>query len=926
VDAHPQFAVLGPVRAWRDGTELSLGSPQQRLTLALLLLREGQPVSVDEIADALWGYHLPRGARGTIRTYVYRLRRLLEQDGAEPVIVSAGGGYALRIPPGALDLTRYHLEAGRAATAHERGNFAVEARHLHNALREWTGVPLAGLSGSIVDDQRHHLEQLRVATLERLMTARLELGQHAEVIATLSAAVAAHPLYERFRELQMLALHRAGRSAEALVAYERVRTHLRDELGADPGPALQQLHRQILRAGLPERSPAPVAPAQLPAELPVFVGRDDVLAQLLELDPEEHPVVALSGMAGVGKTALALHWAHRVADRFPDGQLYVNLRGFDPTAAETAPAEALRGFLTALGVAPHQVPDEQAARAALFRSLLSGRRVLVLLDNARGTEQVLPLLPASRGSLTVVTSRHQLAGLVTTAAAHPVSLGLMAPDEAVRLLTRRLGAARVTAEPGAAGEIAELCGRLPLALAVTAARAALRPHFSLAAIAADLRAARGSLDRFAATDPHGDVRAVFSCSLRTLSPAAARLFRLLAVHPGPDLGIAAAAAVAGKPVRATGELLAELTEANLLTEHSPHRYQWHDLVRAYANDSLGDEPPADRDAATRRLLDHYLHTASAADRFYTMHHDFAPLEPPAEGTPLPPLTDYDQAAAWFATEYQNLLALTAAGTAAGFPAHTWRLAWALRHVQDRRGDWHDFAATQRLAMAAAESLGDRTALAYANRGAARAATMRGSNVDAQRQLETALELFGEEGAVLARAYTLRQLARACQEQGRLQAAFERAGQSLALFRQAVCPVGEAAALNVLGYYHAHLGRPAETLRFCRQALALFSALGERFGQAETWHSLGFAYHALGRQDEGIRCYRRALALFQRLEGREDEADTLARLGAAHTAAGQVAKARQVLHQALAILTELDLPDAARVRDALRELDREDRAV
>lgn len=926
VDSNPHFTLLGTVRAWQDGAEVNLGSPQQRLTLALLLLREGRPISVDEIADALWGETVPRGARGTIRTYVYRLRRLFERDGTEPIIVSDGGGYALRIPPQALDLSRFRLEAGRAAVAHDRGDFAAEARHLDNALREWTGPPLTGLPGSVVDEERDRLDRMRLEVLERMMSAELELGRHAEVATALTGELTRYPLCERIRELHIRALHGAGRSADALLSYGAIRELLREELGTDPGPALQRLHREILRAGLtgePDEpaAAAPVRPAQLPAELPVFVGREGELARLLDLDTGEHPVVVLCGMAGVGKTALALHWAHRVADRFPDGQLYVNLRGFDPALAEVSPADALRGFLEALGVAPHQIPDDLDARAALFRSQVSRRRLLVVIDNARTTDQVLPLLPASRGCLTVVTSRHQLTGLVTTAAAHPVTLGLMAGHEAERLLTRRLGATRVRDEPDAVGEIVELCGRLPLALAVAAARAALRPSFSLAEIAADLHAARGSLDPFAGADEHGNVRAVFACSLRTLSPGAARLFRLLAVDPGADIGAAAAAAVAGEPARATAALLSELTEAHLLTELSPNRYHWHDLVRAYANECLAAEPPPEREAAERRLLDHYLHTASAADRFYTAHGDWAPLAPPTEGTALIELTGYDEAATWFATEYRNLLALTAR-SAVRYPEYTWRLAWALRHVQDRRGNWHDFVTTQQTAMTAAESLGEPTALAYAHRGAARAAIMLARYDQAQDHLEQAMELLGSTGAVLTRAYTLRQLAWVAHEQRRTQTALEHAERALELFRQTDCGVGQAAALNLIGFYQAHLRHPAEALRSCWQALALFCSIDERYGQAETWHSLGFAYRALGRFPEAIRCYCRALALFRRLEARQGEADTLADLGTAYAAVNDAVKARQVLHQALSIMTELDTPDAVQVQDELRRLESE----
>lgn len=497
---------------------------------------------------------------------------------------------------------------------------------------------------------------------------------------------------------------------------DRIDEHRRRAPGT-AGPAGDERRRRAPRAAGPAGTAAagrPV-PRQLPADVPGFTGRG---AQLRELDllvtggerTSTLVVSAVSGTAGVGKTALAVHWAHRVRGRFPHGQLYVNLRGFDPTGRAVSPAEAVRGFLDALGVVPQRIPAGLDPQAALYRSLVADRRMLILLDNARDADQVRPLLPGAAGCLVVVTSRDLLSGLVVAEGAHPLVLDLLTTDEAHQLLERRLGPARVAAEPEAVDDIVGACARLPLALAIVAARAVAHPAFPLSALAGALRQARGGLDIFAHGDPATDVRAVFSWSYHTLGPTAARLFRLLGVHPGPDITIPAAASLAGVTPREVAASMGELTRANLLTEHTAGRFAFHDLLRAYATELAHDvEPQAERRAAAQRALDHYLRTAYAADQLLNPERGPITLPPAGPGVTPEEHADRGQAMAWFGAEHRVLLAAADRAAATGLDIHAWQLPWVLADFFNLRGHSHDLAATQHAALEAARRLADREA-------------------------------------------------------------------------------------------------------------------------------------------------------------------------------------------------------------------------
>ncbi|WP_063726979.1 BTAD domain-containing putative transcriptional regulator [Streptomyces sp. RTd22] len=642
--------------------------------------------------------------------------------------------------------------------------------------------------------------------------------------------------------------------------------------------------------------------------------------------PQTHTatIVVISGMAGVGKSSLAVHWAHRIAERFPDGQLYLNLRGFDPGGSPTQPAEAIAGMLHALGVPPQHLPTGLDAQAALYRSLLADRRVLVLLDNARDHDQVRPLLPGSPGCLALVTSRSQLPGLVASDGAVPVLLRLPPVEDARASLVRRIGQERAAAEPRAVADIIELCGRLPLALAIVAARAALHPGFPLAAVATELRRSHGSLDAFADTGSAIDARAAFSWSYDALTPESARAFRLLALHPGPDLTAAAAASLTGLPVRRTRTLLAELTRAHLLTEHSWGRYTFHDLVRAYATELVEDhDTDATRRSALHRMLDHYVHTAHPAALLLSPDADLIPPGPALPGVTPETLTDDRQALDWLTAEYTGLLPAMERAAVSGFDAHLCHLAWALEAFFDRRGHWHDWHTAQRAALEAAHRLADPEWQAFAQRSLARVDGRLGHYAEARTGLDRAAEAFDRLGDTVRLANTHRSLGWTSDQQGDLTAALAHNQRALELFRAAGRRAAEARVLNAVGWYLSLLGRYDQALTHCEQALVMMRETGDRYGEAATWDSIGHAHHHLGQYKQAVIGFHNALTVYRELGVPYQEADTLTRLGDTRQATGEQAAARQSWQQALTLFTELGRPDEAEgVRARMRDRDRE----
>ncbi|TVZ83204.1 BTAD domain-containing putative transcriptional regulator [Streptomyces sp. BK340] len=925
-----RFAVLGPVRVWRGERELALGGPQEQALLALLLLRAGQPVSVPEIVDALWGPYPPRTAVNVVRRHVGSLRRLLEPGlparASGRRLVRGGSGYRLVTDGDALDLVRFRELRDEARRATDEGSPARAVDLLTGALSLWNGPVAAGISPDVRDriavggPERERLTAVREAA-----DAALHAGVPDRVLPELRQAAAAHPLDEALLARLVLALAATGRRAEALDTHRTACGRLADELGIDPGPELRDaLHEATGRgAGTPPPEtpgPHPAVPAQLPHDLATFTGRHAELAEVLGSFPggaEDAGTVlisALGGMAGVGKTTLAVHWAHRVADRYPDGQLYADLRGFAPSGAVTGPGEALRGFLDALGVPPEHIPQGLDARAALYRSMLSGRRVLVLLDNARDAEQVRPLLPGAPGCLTIVTSRDELTGLVAAHGARSLTLRPFDTGQAREFLTGRLGAERTAAEPAAVDAIITRCAGLPLALACVAARAALRPHFPLAAVAAELHEAHGSLDAFTRPDTSADVATVFSWSVRAVSAEAARLFRLLALHPGPDASPAAAAALAGLPLRQVRPLLAELSGVHLVGEPAPGRYAFHDLLRAHAGELLqAHHGEAERQEASDRLFAYYLHRAHAAGALLDPSGDLPPLP---EGAHAEPFADDSQALAWLGAEYGVLPAVVQEAAASRRDRLACLLTWSLEPYFERRGHWHDGLAAQRTARDAALRLADPALEARALRGLGRAAGRLGLHEEARAHLERALELFAGLGDLVGRAGTHRSLGWTSEQLGDLAGALRHNRLALDLFRTAGHRPAQASVLNSVGWYHVLLGEHRQALAHCFEALTLLQDLGDRYGQAATWDSIAYAYHHLGRHPHALLGYRNALTLYRALGVPYPEADTLTRIGETHLATGDRDSARAAWEEALTLLTALGHPDADRVRARL----------
>ena len=931
-----EFGLLGPLLVRVDESRVTVSAGKQRVLIAALLLRANEVVASTDLAAAVWQGGPPGSSRVTLQNYVKRLRQALEPAGRDR-IVTHPAGYLIEVGPGELDVTRFTERHAAGLAAARAGAWPDAADRLAAALEVWRGQPLADVpSPALARTEGQRLTELRLGALEARIDAQLHLGMHRELIPELEELAAAEPLRERVHELLMLALYRSGQQAEALAAYRNTRRQLVGELGIEPGPALRELNLRIQRAdpslllpGTRERggaggirpSDAAPRPRMLPAEVPGFIGRAAELAAVSALLPEPPdgdraaPITVISGTAGVGKTALAVRWAHQHAGGFPGGQLYVNLRGFGP-ADPLRPAEALRIFLDALAVPAAQIPATLDGRQSVYRSRLAGTKTLIVLDNAGGPDQVRPLLPGAPGCLVIVTSRNQLGGLIAADGAQAIVLDVLSSGEAHHVLARQLGPDRVAAEPAAAGELTRLCARLPLALAVTGARAAARPDITLTTLAAELRDTRGRLDALTTGEDTTDVRAVFSWSHHQLSTPAARMFQLLGLHPGPDTTAAAAASLAGLDPGHARRLLRELTHAHLLTEHTPGRYTSHDLLRAYAAEQAATSQEQARHEATARMLDHYLHTAHTAARLMQPHRGAPTPDPARPGVTPERLASYQEALAWFEAEHRVLAAALALAAEAGFDVHAWQLPWALASFLDWRGHWHEWAAVERAAVAAAIRLGDKTAQAMARRSAAAACLKIGAHVEAGVHQAECLALYRQLGDRAGEARIRQDLSGAAEMRGRFADALGHSERALVLFRATANRAGEANALNSIGWCHAQLGNPLQARTVCQQALSLYRELGNRYCEAHIWDSLGYAELLLGHLAGAADRYRHALTLIREVGDRFGEADILTHLGDAREAAGDQPEARDAWRQALAILDDLHHPAAENVRAKL----------
>lgn len=923
-------------------------------------MRANRVISRGELVDAVWGQDPPVSAEGGIYTYVAGLRRVIEPNrslrGPGRVLVSSGAGYVLHLVPGQPDAVAFEQDLGRSRQLRKGGDFAGAVNALDSALSLWRGIAFAGVPGPFAETERVRLGELRSAAAEERADVLLSLGRHEEVVPDLTAMVADHPLREHMRGLLMIALYRCGRHAEALRVFQDGRRVLAEELGIDPGGDLSRIHQQVLtmdpalavpdgpvvvilrgdaaagpddvqRRPRPERTGTPV-PAQLPLDAPGFSGRHEELGMLQAMLPDGSgqtvPIVAISGTAGTGKTALAVRFGRQVARRFPDGQLYINLRGLDPATAPVEPLAALRFFLDALGVAPHRIPSDTDARSALFRSLLDGKQMLIVLDNARNVAQVRPLLPGSPGSLVVVTSRNEMTGLVAAEGAVPLTLDVLSDAEAHEMLARRLGHDRVAAEPEAATEITASCARLPLALSIAVGRAAARPKRPLTELAAELRDARGRLDALEAGDPMTNVRAVLSWSYDQLSAPAARMFRLLGVHPGPDISLSAAASLAGMPRAEAGAALRELTRTHMAAEYLPARFTFHDLLRAYAAEAAErHDPEPERRAATERVLDHYLHTAMTASSRFSPGRSPLPLNGPRPGVLPADMTDRDQAMAWFDAEVAVLLALISYAAANGFDTHAWQIPWTLGPYFSRRGYWQSYEATQQTALAAARRLDDPLALAHAHYLLGHAQAEMGNYEMAGPNVRQALDLFRGLGDRGNEAYVLNGLAGMLEKQERFTEALAVALDALRMLKAVGHWWTQATLENGVGWLYAHLGQYDQALTHCQRALSLHRESGHRGGAADTLDSLGFVYLRLEDTAQAKAHYTRAIEAYREISSPFGEGNSLVGLGDALLAEGDREAAAAAWRESVAILDRLPHALADEVRARLRDLGEDD---
>ena len=954
-----------------------MGQPRQQAVLGILAMRANRVISRGELVDAVWGQDPPASAEGGIYTYVAGLRRIIEPNrslrGPGRVLVSSGAGYVLHLVPGQPDAVAFEQDLGRARQLRKTGDLAGAVVALNSALSLWRGIAFAGVPGPFAETERVRLGELRSAAAEERADVLLSLGRHEEVVPDLTAMVADNPLRERMRGLLMIALYRCGRNAEALRVFAEGRRVLADELGIDPGGDLSRIHQQVLTAdpalavpdgpalamldgdatgtssvlgdGRPraraEGMVTPV-PAQLPLDAPGFSGRHEelgILASTLPVKPaagpgeassgdadnvQTVPIVVISGTAGTGKTALAIRFGRQVAKRFPHGQLYVNLRGLDPATPPMQPAEALRFFLDALGVPPYRIPADTEGRSALFRSLLDGKRMLIVLDNARNGAQVRPLLPGSPGCLVVVTSRNEMTGLVAAEGAVPLTLDVLSYAEAREMLMRRLGQGRAAAEPEAADAIISSCARLPLALGIAVGRAAARPKRPLTELAAELRDARGRLDALEAGDAVTNVRAVLSWSYDQLSEPAARMFRLLGVHPGPDISLSAAASLAGMARADAGAALRELSRAHMVAEYLPARFTFHDLLRAYAADQAERHDPApERRAAVHRVLDHYLHTAMAASHRFSPFRSPLQLASPQPGVLPADVADKEQAMAWFDAEVPVLLALIAYADANGFDTHAWQIPWTLGPFFNRRGRWQDYIATQQTALAAARRLDDTLALAHAHHLLGHVQSQVGEYQAADPNFREALDEFRELGDRPNEAVVLNGLAGMLEKQERYPEALAVALDALRMLKAVGHWWTQATLENGVGWLYAHLGQYDRALTHCQRALSLHRDSGHRGGTADTLDSLGYVYLHLGDIAAAKTHYTKAIEAYREIGSPFGEGNSLAGLGDALLAEGDPAAAGAAWRESVAILDRLPHPLADEVRARLRALDDQD---
>jgi tetratricopeptide (TPR) repeat protein len=900
-----EFRLLGPVEAHANGQTVELGRPQQRLVLAGLLVDAGRPVSTETLIDRVWD-ESPDGARRTLQVHITRLRRLLTQtrETAAPptALIRRSGGYLLDIDPDRVDVYRFQRLVDQARQRECPGPERVAL--LGQALELWRGQALSDLPGQWAERVRQGRQEQYLETVVAWALACLRVDDPGVALPRLGELVGEHPLVESLAAAYMRALYAAGRPADALEHYSTVRHRLADKLGTDPGLELRQLHRQILTAD-PELTPPPAttttgsppAPRQLPAPPQLFTGRAAELTNLAHVHNASAVVVtAIDGMAGIGKTALAVQAAHRIADRYPDGQLFIDLHGHTQGMEPIAPGEALDHALRALGIPGTQIPASLDQRAALYRTRLADQQMLIVLDNAATEAQVAPLLPGAPGCLVLVTSRHRLAGLDHT---HTLSLDTLPTPDAITLFADTAGGCMPLADqpPNLLVELVDLCGRLPLALRIAATRLRSHPSWSLSHLVERLRDRQHRLGELEAGQRN--VMAALDLSYEHLNPDQQQTYRLLGLHPGPEFDAYATAALLDSTLPHASRMLDRLLEAHLLQEPTPGRYRFHDLTRAHAaHTAARDQTKPTQDAALEWLLDYYRHTASQAmDAAYPYEREDRPQVPPTH-TPVPDLPCPAPALEWLDAELTNLLAAARCATGHGRPTHVLHLSTTLHRHLRSRGRYHDAETLHQQALATARAAGDRAGQLAALVGLGDNHWLQGRHTQAADHYQQALQLARATGSHIDEINALVGLGHIHTLQGRHTQAADHYQQALQLAHAIGHRPNEMSALRGLGEIHRLQGRYQPAAGHYQQALQLARATGNHVGELDALNGLGHIHLSQSRYQPATDHYQQALQLARTTGNHLGELNSLNGLGHIHRWQGRYQPATDHYQQAL----------------------------